>query len=266
MTTKKKVVALKLPTTLKLSTAMTIPAMRLCLVAYTDNRIDEVAEKLKISGARVKLLALTAVALSKKVCYFCGATSIKEQLCPCLGGLRSKYKERQPWKAVVSAHMAEINKQVANSPEREAAQRLAADSVIRQFGGPNAVVFENDCKCGTHVTVTAGLIAFRLRKFGNYTQSWRCQACGLKAKEARAAKTAAPAVPAPSHAVKAPKKKQKVREFQRTVAPADVQANGLEVSLGEQLKFKLSPAEAKQIEETFDIKLDEAARTTASAS
>jgi hypothetical protein len=109
-----------------------VPVLKLALVGVVDARVGEMANRLKLTGAKVKKLGELAIKLCKKNCFFCGTAShesltkmkkltLKDAVpktvvfCGCLTEIRSGYVEYHPWKGreqtiMVGVKSGEINR------------------------------------------------------------------------------------------------------------------------------------------------------------
>jgi len=163
-----------------LATLHPMPDLKLAIVGVVDGREAEMATRLGVSGDKMSRMAalVREAELKHGKCLFCGEplpASFKQAaklgwahlapvLCPCLGSVRTGYREYIPnWQ-----------QQVAMIAARVEARELDA----------TAPVYSNTCRdhgtnpqCQGVFTVYAGDVARNVRKWGQHERWTRCAAC-----------------------------------------------------------------------------------------
>lgn len=193
------------------------PSLRLALVGVVDLRIFEMAERLGgMTGDKLRRYAKFALTFSQKDCFFCGKASsaavkkavkaktvaweaLKDDLCECLADIRTGYREYYPWQTDVD----QMGPKIVSGDLRH-----------------DQVMYTDSCSragCGTHIEVTAIMIARNFVKYGMHRQMKKCKSCRDEAakRSLKQVDVAAPA--APTHAA-FPRKRRNREPLQATVA------------------------------------------------
>lgn len=159
--------------------------LKAALIGVVQGRIDEVVQQLDLNSTdKARRIAISAVRLSEKKCFFCNSDEASKQnkkftgkdgsafwtkytLCPCLTPWVGAYQKLLPWNDNLSKFVAEVN----------SGQILTSTIAYR------ARCIEESCKAVFNIT--AGTIAYRFGKYktatgdGLVARSVRCKKCAL---------------------------------------------------------------------------------------